>query len=196
MNRLLPSVKSFAALLAIAAVVSGAARAADLSEPVILVALSQLDDTLLQQAVVFATPLDDGSHIGFIVNKPTGVKLQELFPDDKAAGKVKESVYLGGPAFLPAVFALTRKPPEIEGAAVPLMPGLFAVMDSDAIDRIIATTPHEARFYLGMMAWKPGALEEEVRQSVWALRPADAEVVLHAKSPGLWKSLRGSGSYL
>jgi len=196
MNRLLPNLKSLAALLAIAAVASGVARAADLSEPAILVASSLLDHTPFQQAVVLATPLDDGGHIGFIINKPTGVKLQELFPDDRAAGKVKESVYLGGPAFLESVFALTRKPPESEGVAVPLMPGLFAVMDSDAIDRIIATTPHDARFYLGMMVWKPGALEEEVRQSVWELRPADAEVVLHAKSPGLWKSLRGWGSYI
>ena len=67
MNRLLPNLKSFAALLAIAAVVSGAARAADLSEPVILVASSLLDHTPFQQAVVLATPLDDGAHIGFIL---------------------------------------------------------------------------------------------------------------------------------
>jgi putative transcriptional regulator len=196
MNRLLPNLKSFAALLAIAVAVSGAARAADLSEPVILVASSLLDHTPFQQAVVLATPLNDGGHVGFIINKPTGVKLQELFPDDQAAGKVNESVYLGGPAFLTSVFALTRKPPESADAAVPLMPGLFAVMDSDAIDGIMATTPDDARFYLGMMVWKPGALEEEVRRSAWELRPADVEVVLHAKSPNLWKSLRGSGAYI
>jgi len=194
MNRLLPNLKSFAALLAIAAVVGGTARAADLSEPVILVASSQLDHTPLQQAVILATPLDDGGHIGFIINKPTGVKLQALFPDDRAAGKVKESVYLGGPAFLQAVFALTRTPPESAGTAVRLMPDLFAVMDSDAVDQIIATTSDDARFFVGAMVWEPGALEQEVRQSVWELRPAGAEVVLHANSPGLWKSLRGSGA--
>ena len=196
MNRLLSNLRSFAALLAIAAVVSGTARAADLSEPVILVASSLLDPTSFQQAVILATPLDDGSHIGFIINKPIGVKLQELLPDDPGAGKVKESVYLGGPAFLPAVFALTRTPPASAGAAVRLLPDLFAVMDSDAIDSIIAATPNDARFFLGMMVWQPGALEEEVHQSVWELRPADAEVVLHAKSPGLWKSLRGPGPYI
>ena len=196
MNRLLSNLKSFAALLAIAAAVSGAARAADLSEPVILVASSLLDRTPFQQAVVLATPLDDGGHIGFIINKPTGMKLQELFPDDPAAGKVKESVYLGGPALVPAVFAVTRGPPGSADVALQLMPGLFAVMDSDAIDRIIATTPDDARFFLGMMVWKPGALEQEVRRSAWELRPADAEVVLHAKAPGLWKSLRGPWSYI
>jgi len=58
---------------------SASARATDLSEPVILVASSLLDQTSFQQAVVLATPLDDG---GFIINKPIGVKLQELLPDD------------------------------------------------------------------------------------------------------------------
>jgi putative transcriptional regulator len=196
MKRPLANLKCFVALLAIAAAASGAARAADLSAPVILLASSLLERTPFQQAVILATPLDDGGHIGFIINRPTGVKLQELFPEDRAAAKVHESVYLGGPALLSSVFALTRTPPESADAAVRLMPDLFAVTDSDAIDRIIATTPNDARFFMGMMVWEPGALEQEVRHSVWELRPADAEVVLHAKSPGLWKSLRGPASYI
>ena len=197
MKRLLSNLKAFAAVLAIGAILSGcAARAADLSEPVILVASSPLDDTPFEQAVVLATPLPDGSHIGFIINKPTGVTLKEVLPDDQAAGKVEESVYLGGPVLLPSVFAITSKPPESADDAIPLMRGLFVVVDRDAIDRILATTPNDARFFLGMMVWKPDALEEEVRQRFWEIRQADAEAVLHAKSAGLWKLLRGSGPYI
>ena len=198
MKSLLPKLKSFAALLLSASALSGAAAAAaaDLSEPIMLVASSGLDGSLLQQAVVLVTPLPDGGHIGFIINRPTDVKLQALFPDDAAASKVKESVYLGGPALLPAVFAVTSTPPENPGTAVPLMPGLFAVMDSDAIDRIIEKAPNDARYFLGMMVWKPDELGEEVRQNVWELRPADADLVLRAKSPGLWRSLRGTAAYI
>jgi len=47
-----------------------------------------------------------------------------------------------------------------------------------------------------MMVWKPDELEEEVRQNVWELRPADADLVLRAKSPGLWKSLLGTAAYI
>jgi putative transcriptional regulator len=179
-----------------ASALSGAAAAADLSEPMLLVASSGLDGSSLEQVVVLATPLPDGGHIGFIINKPTDVKLQVLFPDDAAASKVKESVYLGGPALLPAVFAVTSTPPETPGTAVPLMQGLFAVMDSDAIDRIIEKAPNDARYFLGMMVWKPDELEEEVRQNVWELRPADADLVLRAKAPGLWRSLRGTAAYI
>jgi putative transcriptional regulator len=196
MNRLLPNLKSFAALLLTASALSSAAAAADLSEPMMLVASPALDGSPLQQAVVLATPLPDGGHIGFIINRPTDVKLQALFPDDSAASKVKESVYLGGSALLPAVFAVTSTPPEDPGTAVPLMPGLFAVMDSDAIDRIIEKAPNDARYFLGMMVWKPDELEEEVRQNAWELRPADADLVLRAKSPGLWRSLRGTAAYI
>ena len=196
MKRLLPNLKSLAALLLTALAVSGAAAAADLSEPVMLVASSGLDGSALQQVVVLATPLPGGGHIGFIINRPTGAKLHELFPDDPAASKVKESVYLGGPALLPAVFAVTGTPPEHPGTALPLMPGLFAVMDSAAIDRIIEKTPNDARYFLGMMVWKQDQLEEEVRENVWELRPADANVVLRGKAPGLWKSLRGTTAYM
>jgi len=76
------------------------------------------------------------------------------------------------------------------------MPGLFAVMDSDAIDRIIEKAPNDARYFLGMMVWKPDELGEEVRQNVWEVRPADADLVLRAKSPGLWRSLRGTAAYI
>ena len=196
MKRLLPNLKSLAALLFIASVLSGAGRAADLSEPLILVASPDLDGSSFEQAVVLATPLPNGGHIGFIINKPTGVKMQTLFPDDAAAGKVNEPVYLGGPQLLPGVFAVTHTPPESAGAAVPLMPGLFAVIDNDAIDHIIETTPNDARYFLGMMVWKPDDLEEEVREGKWELHPADADTVLRAKSIGLWRSLHGTAGYV
>lgn len=192
MTRLLPTLRSFGALLALAVGLSGAARAADLSEPVILVASSALAGTPFEQAVVLAAPMPDGGHIGFIINKPTGVKLQALFPEDTAARRVTEPVYLGGPAFLPAVFAVTRKAPEGGNAVIPLMPGLVVVLDGATVDRIIENTPNEARYFLGLMLWEAGDLEDQVRQNNWELRPADVDVVFRPKSPGLWNSLRGT----
>jgi putative transcriptional regulator len=196
MKRLFPSLKSFATLLLMAPALSSAAVAADLSEPIMLVASTTLDGSSLQQAVVLVTPLPDGGHIGIIINRPTNVKLQTLFPDDAAASKVNESVYLGGPALLPAVIAVTRTTPGDPSSAIPLMPGLFAVIDSDAIDRIIENTPNEARYFLGMMVWKPDDLENEVRNNIWELRPADADMVFRAKGSGLWRSLRGTAGYI
>ena len=196
MKRLVPALKTFAAALLGAVACSGAAGAADLLQPMILVASSNLDGSPYERTVVMATPLGDGGHIGFIINMPIGVKLETLVPDDTAAHAVKDSAYVGGPALASVMFAVTRNTPERPDAAIPLMPGLFAVVEKDAIDHIIRTTPNEARYFLGVMVWKPGDLANQVSAKVWAVRPANADMVLRAKSPGLWDSLRGSWANL
>jgi putative AlgH/UPF0301 family transcriptional regulator len=89
------------------------ARAAGLSEPVMLVATSVMNGSAFEQTVVLAVPLPNGGHIGFIVNKPTSVRLAKLFPDDAAARKVTEPVYFGGTELLPGVFAITRRAPKV-----------------------------------------------------------------------------------
>ena len=73
-----PVLCTFAVVLLAAVALSGTARA-DLSEPVILVASSTLDGSPFEKTVLLATPLGDGGHVGFIINKPTGVKLEALF---------------------------------------------------------------------------------------------------------------------
>jgi putative AlgH/UPF0301 family transcriptional regulator len=191
MKGLVPAVTKLAAIAVAAVALTTAARSADLSEPMILVASTALDGSPFEHAVVLATPFRDGAHIGFILNKPTGVKLDALFPDDAAVHRVEDSAYLGGPALQSVMFAVTQDPPESAHPAIPLMPGLVAVVDKDAIDHIIRSTPNEARYFLGVMVWRPGALEEQVDGKLWEVRPANADMILRAKSPGLWDSLRG-----
>ena len=123
MKSLVSAVAKFAALSVAAVALSTAARSADLSEPMILVASTTLDGSPFERTVILATPLPDGVHIGFIVNKPTGVKLAALFPEDAAVRGVEDSAYLGGPALVSVMFAVTRNAPESRDAAIPLMPG-------------------------------------------------------------------------
>jgi len=122
-----------AAVVVIAGFMIGAARAADLSQAVILVASQDLDDSPLAQAVVVAAPLPNGGHLGFIVNRPTKVTLEALFPAQASARSVKEPVYLGGPVLPGALFALMRGVPDGR-SAIPLMPGVVAVFDVGGIE--------------------------------------------------------------
>jgi putative transcriptional regulator len=183
-------VRSLAAFVVLIAGATGAVRAADLLEPVLLVATARLAGSGYAETVLIAAPLEAG-HIGFIVNRPTGVKLQTLFPEDAPSSKVVDSVYLGGPEMPSVVFAVTRKAPE-GGVVVPLMPGLFAVFDSATVDRVIVTTPNDARYFAGLVAWMPGELEKEIRAGAWEVRPADADTVFRTNAPRHWKDLRGT----
>jgi putative transcriptional regulator len=157
-----------------------------------LVASERLAGSLYEQTVVLAAPLPQGGHLGFVVNRPTSIKLENLFPEQASTHNVVEPVYAGGPEMARGVFAVTRKAPDNSDSVVPLMPGLVVAIDGDTVDRIIETTPNDARYFVGLMIWAPDDLDEEISQGAWDVRPADADTVFSASSPGLWKSLSGT----
>jgi len=192
MKRSVRGVKSLVALLILFAGMTGMARAAGLSQAVILVASERLAGSLYEETVVLAAPLPQGGHMGFVVNRPTSVKLENLFPEQASTHNVVEPVYAGGPALSRGVFAVTRNAPANGDSVVPLMPGLVVAIDGDTVDRIIETTPNDARYFVGLMIWAPEELDEEIEQGAWNVRPADVDTVLRAGSPGLWKSLSGT----
>jgi putative transcriptional regulator len=192
MKRLVRCLRSFAAFLVLFAGVTGAARAVDLSQAVILVASNRLAGSIYEQTVILAAPLPQGGHLGFVVNRPTSVKLESLFPDQASTHNVVDPVYAGGPMLPRAVFAVMRKAPDNDNANfLSLMPGLVVAIDGATVDRIIETTPNDARYFVGLMFWAPDDLDDEIRSGAWEVRPADVDTVLRANSPGLWKALEG-----
>src|SRR6266436_1076223 len=136
MNRFVRSLKSFGAFLVLFAGMTGAARAVDLSEAVILVASDRLVGSIYEQTVILAAPLPQGGHLGFIVNRPTHVKLETLFPGQPSTRNVADPVYAGGPVLSNAVFAVTRKAPDNNGNNgnngnfFSPIPGLVVVIDA------------------------------------------------------------------
>jgi len=192
MKRFVRCLQSFGAFLVLLVGMTGAARAVDLSQAVILVASNRLAGSIYEQTVILAAPLPQGGHLGFVVNRPTSMKLESLFPEQASTRNVVDPVYAGGPMLSNAVFAVMRKAPDNNGNFLPLMPGLVVAIDGATVDRIIETTPNDARYFVGLMVWGPDDLDDEIRNGAWEVRPADVDTVLRANSPGLWKALEGT----
>jgi putative transcriptional regulator len=192
MKRALRCLQSLGVLFVMFAGIAGAARAVDLSHAVMLVASERLTGSIYEQTVILAAPLPQGGHVGFVVNRPTSVKLETLFPEQASTRNVVDPVYAGGPMLSRGVFAVTRKAPDNGDDFLPLMPGLVAVIDGATVDRIIETRPNDARYFVGLMIWSPDELVQEIEQGAWEVRPADVDTALPASSPGLWKSLSGT----
>ena len=155
-----------------------------------LVATSKLAGSVYEQSVLVAAPLARGGHIGFIINRPTNVKLEALFPDQAGCHDVVDPVYVGGMELSNAVFALARRAPDPMGT-IEFMPGLVAVIDGTAVDRVIQSEPTSARFFVGAAVWAPGELEDQIREGAWDVRPANRELVFRTDSSDLWNQLRG-----
>lgn len=158
----------------------------DAGEAMMLVAQPDVQSEVFASAILFVKPIPGGGHMGFIINRPTTAKMGDLFPGDEASQKVADPLYLGGPEGYNRVYALVGKP---DAGALQMMPGVFLVADSKDIDRVIASDPEHARFFLGLVTWEPGQLEDELDRGLWYVDKADAKLVLEKKTDGLWEEL-------
>ena len=164
------------------------AGATDLGRPLILVAKPELHDKMYGATVLIVTPLSGGQHAGFIINRPTGTTLGELFPQHGPSQKVPDPVFLGGPIQTRAIFALVQRPDSPGGNSFEMMPGLFAAFDAAIVDRIIETDPMHARFVAGLVAWQAGELGQEIKQGAWYVLEPDGALLMR-NPDGLWEDL-------
>jgi putative transcriptional regulator len=176
-------------LFAVLAAAVTAAQAVDLSKSMILVAKPELVDQLYGSTVLVVTPVGPDQHAGFIVNRPTSVALGQLFPEDGPSQKVVDPVYLGGPLSPQVIFALVERKQSPGGQSFELMPGLYAAVDEETVDRIIRTESDHARFVAGLVIWKRGELSAEIERGAWYALPPEAHLALQKPSQGLWEEL-------
>ena len=181
------STKSLVAALA-ALILALPAAAQDVSQPVILVAKPGLQDKLYGASILVVVPLGGDQHVGFIVNRPSGMSLSNVFPEHGPSQKVVDPIYLGGPVGSELIFAMVQQPTNPGGNSLPVMPGLYVAFDGAVVDRIIESQPAGARFMAGLVAWRPGELATEIEGGAWYVLEGDAALVMR-KPEGLWEEL-------
>jgi len=179
------------AILALAAALGpNAPMAAEPSnEPVILVAKPALRDRIYGATILITKPVGNNQHIGFIVNKPTPMTLGRLFPGHGPSQKITEPVYLGGPVNTEVLFALVRRPDSPGGKALQLTSNLYLAMEQQIVDQIIESDAERARFFAGLVLWRPGELLAEIERGFWYVLDADAALVLRKSTDGMWEEL-------
>jgi putative transcriptional regulator len=159
------------------------------SESVVLVAKRQLRDRFYGATIVVARPVGNDQHIGFIVNRPSKIRLSQLFPEHAPSRKVLDPVYVGGPISADSIFALVQSDKSPGGHSVRLTPNLFVVIDSALVDTVIENEAGKARYVAGLVAWRSGELRDEVKRGAWYVLAADPELVLRKPTEGLWEEL-------
>jgi putative transcriptional regulator len=165
-----------------------AARAADLAGPVMLVAKPEMRE-FYGRTVLFAKPLANGQHVGFIINRPTPVTLGKLFPEHGPSQKVVDPVFLGGPVYTNTLFAVVHRDSNPGGRSVALADGMYLASDSTTVDHIIEHDAAHARFIAGLVAWQPGELEHEVKSGYWFVIDAEVDLVFRKSTDGMWEEL-------
>jgi len=183
-------VARFSWLLVLAALAFGATpvRAQD-DEAVLLVAHPAFRDIEYRQTVLLAAPIANGGHVGVILNRPTRRSLGSLFPEHEPSKKVVEPVYYGGPFSRGALVALVRSETNPGVGSVQMMKNVYLAFRATTIDRVIETTPNEARYYVGYVGWRPGELRAELERGLWSVLAPDLDVIFRKDTDGMWEEL-------
>lgn len=154
----------------------------------ILVAQPQFQHPLYRRTVLVVKSVGNDRHVGFIVNRPTAFTLGSMFPGHEPSQKVVGPVFVGGPDDVMAMYALVASRESPGTGSIEMMPGLHAVFDGRTVDRLIDTNPDGARFFIGVVVWRPGELDYEVTHGAWYVLEADASLALRDPK-GLWETL-------
>ena len=160
------------------------------SETLVLVARPSVSDPMYVRSILVARQLPGGRYVGLILNKPTELKLAQAFPDNEASSALADPLYLGGPSVGNTVFALVHSPTTPAEGAIALTGDLYLAISESAIDNAMAAAPGEpARFFIGAVMWQSGELDAEIDQGAWYVLKPTPELVLPARTSGLWVDL-------
>ena len=141
------------------------------------------------ETVLIVMPLGDQRHVGFILNRPLEEKMANLFPDNQPAQKVLDPVRFGGPVMSDTIFALAQAPDDPTGSSLPIFGDVKVVTHADVINRILATTPNDARYFVGFVGWQAGELAMEIQKGAWFVDSPDAAYLMRKDTGNMWEEL-------
>lgn len=173
--------------------------APELQAPVLLVAMPQVADPFFKKSVVLLLQHEEAGSFGFILNRPTGVKLSDVLDGMEMAEESRDEAeaFIGGPVQpqLGSVLFRTRDDEQEQGvASTEVLPGLSMSQHVGDLEKLIQVPPDRMRLFLGYAAWGEGQLVEEILRNDWLIAPVDRNLVFTAAPDGSWDvALRSLG---
>jgi putative transcriptional regulator len=171
----------------------------DLSTPVLLMAMPQVLDPFFHRSVVLLLHHEDQGSFGFILNRPTGIKVSEILKgmDVGWSGRAEAVAYFGGPVqpnLGTVLFAPILADGDEEDTATEVLPGVALTQHIGDLSRLAEAPPDRFRLILGYAGWGEGQLMEEILRNDWLTAPASSELIFAPDPEGIWDAaLRSVG---
>lgn len=141
-------------------------KKSDLSKGKLLISKPLINDDCFHNSVVLLTEYNTNGVVGFIVNKPVDLNLQDLiegFPE------FNTQIYYGGPVASDNLYFIHRVPKKIEGS-IHITDDLYWGGNFNQVVSLIKNEKldvEDIRFFLGYSGWNLNQLDEEVDSNSW-----------------------------
>jgi putative transcriptional regulator len=179
--------KYFRALLLAAAALSPAAWAEHGERVTVLVANRGFDDAAYARSVI-VLQRGGSEEVGVIINRPSDYELGDVL-DIPATKKAADPLYSGGPYLPQQLIALIRDEKSPGAGSMELARGLHLSIRGAGIEHAIERSPDTARYYAGLVLWRPGELAEELKRGLWLKLEVPLDTVFRRDPANLWEEL-------
>jgi len=157
----------------------------------VLISQPLMMDGCFRRSVVLLTEYSEKGAIGYVLNKPLLITIDDL-TDDFPAGESQLSI--GGPVATNTLHFLHtfRNIPD----AVEIVNGIYWGGNMETIYQLLDMSvmkPEDIRFFLGYSGWSKGQLDDELKNNSWLVGDIRASQIIQP-SRDLWqKSVKSMG---
>ena len=158
------------------------------SQGKVLIAEPFLNDTYFKRSVVFITEHNSEGSVGFVLNKPVELKVQDVIQNFPY---IEAGISIGGPVntnTLHYIHTLGDVIPD----SVRVLDNVFWGGDFNALKELIArgkVRKDQIRFFLGYSGWVALQLENELKESAWLVAEINAELIMKGEEVGFWNQI-------
>ncbi|PKG38277.1 YqgE/AlgH family protein [Psychromonas sp. Urea-02u-13] len=158
-----------------------------------LIAMPTLTDPYFKKSVVYLCEHDEEGAMGFIINFPVKLTLQELLSNVESIKHqpeppLTESVFLGGPLELERGFVLHS--PLIDNSQSTELNEQLLMSNSNAVLSTLGTDnePEKYLVTLGYASWSSGQLEQEMNDNHWLTIESENDIIFNTPAEKRWSA--------
>ena len=147
-----------------------------------------VDPNFKRSVVLLCDHTKDEGTVGFVLNKPLGLRINELIIDFP---QFDIEVYYGGPVQTDSIHYIHNVGGLLDNSTK-VVDGVWWGGDFDKLKFLISSEmikPHNIRFFVGYSGWSPGQLNEEMNFGSWVISDMFANYLFKSRPTKLWKQV-------
>ena len=147
-----------------------------------------MQDPNFKRAVVLLCEYTEDSSIGFVLNKPLKMNIDELLADFP---EFKSEVYFGGPVATDTIHYVHNVGNLLE-ESVEIEQGVFWGGNFEKLKFLIQSElikSENIKFFVGYSGWSPNQLDEEIEYGSWVVADLHANYVFKSNHRKLWQEI-------
>ncbi len=155
----------------------------------LLVATPLLGDPNFERTVILLLEHGEEGALGLVLNRPSGLEVDDPLPEWARYSLEPEVVFVGGPVSRNSVIALARASGDLPSSAFEQVLGPVGVLDLTRDPDELSTAIGAVRVFAGYAGWGSEQLEDEIGEGAWYVVAAEPGDAFTDDPEHLWKAV-------